>query len=76
MADNLRKCYSDGSEWSASRPGCITPREIAPRTHWLGDWVGPRAVLDSVVKRKITSPRRESNRRTPIVQPVAQRYTD
>jgi hypothetical protein len=31
---------------------------------------GPRAVLDAVVKRKIPSPRRESNPRTPIVQPV------
>jgi hypothetical protein len=38
--------------------------------------VGPRAVLDAVMKRKIPSPRRESNPRTPIVQPVAQRYTD
>jgi hypothetical protein len=28
------------------------------------------------MKRKIPSPRRESNPRTPIVQPVAQRYTD
>jgi hypothetical protein len=36
--------------------------------------VGPRAILDAVVKRKIPSPRRESNPRTPIVQPVAQRY--
>jgi hypothetical protein len=35
-----------------------------------------RAGLDAVVKRKIPSPRRESNPRTPIVQPVAQRYTD
>jgi hypothetical protein len=35
--------------------------------------VGPRAVLDAVVKRKIPSPRRELNPRTPIVQPVAQR---
>jgi hypothetical protein len=26
--------------------------------------------------RKILSPRQESNRRTPIIQPVAQRYTD
>jgi hypothetical protein len=38
--------------------------------------VGPRAVLDAVVKRKIPNPCRESNPRTPIVQPVAQRYTD
>jgi hypothetical protein len=34
------------------------------------------AVLDTVVKRKIPSRRRESDPRTLIVQPVAQRYTD
>jgi hypothetical protein len=38
--------------------------------------VGPRAVLDAVVKRKIPSPRRESNLRTPLIQPVAQRCTE
>jgi hypothetical protein len=38
--------------------------------------VGLRAVLEAVVKSKILSPRRESNPRTPIVQLVAQRYTD
>jgi hypothetical protein len=37
--------------------------------------VGSRAVLDAVVKRKIPSPRQESNPRTSIVQSVAQRYT-
>jgi hypothetical protein len=36
----------------------------------------PRAVLDAVVKKKISSPRRESKPRTPFVQPAAQRYTD
>jgi hypothetical protein len=66
----------DGGEWSASRPGRFTPRERAPGTHWIGGWVGPRAVLDAVVKRKIPSPNRESNPRTPVIQPVAQRYTD
>jgi hypothetical protein len=66
----------DGGEWSASRPSRFTPRERAPGTHWIGDWVGPRTVLDAVVKRKVPSSRRESNPRTPIVQPVVQRYTD
>jgi hypothetical protein len=33
--------------------------------------VGPRAVLDAVVKRKTLSRRRKSNPRTAIVQPVA-----
>jgi hypothetical protein len=58
---------------SASLPGRFTTREVATGTHWIGGWVGLRAVL---VKRKIPSPRQESNPRTPIVQPVAQRYTD
>jgi hypothetical protein len=66
----------DGGEWLASRHGRFTPRERAPVTHWIGGWVGPRAVLDAVVKRKNISPRRESNPRTPIVQPLVQRYTD
>jgi hypothetical protein len=33
-------------------------------------------VLEAMVKRKIPSPCRESNPRTPIVQPVAQSFTD
>jgi hypothetical protein len=52
------------------------PPAKAPDTHWIGGWVGPRAVLEVVVKRKIPSPRQESNPRTPIVQLVAHRYTD
>jgi hypothetical protein len=51
--------------------GRFTPMEKAPGTHWIGGWVGPRVVLDAVVKRKIPSLRREMNPRTPIVQPVA-----
>jgi hypothetical protein len=57
----------DGGKWSASRPDRFTPRESAPGTHWIGGWVGSRAVLDAVVKRKIPSPRLEWNPRTPIV---------
>jgi hypothetical protein len=66
----------DGGEWSAPCPCRFTPRERAPATHYIGSWVGPRTVLDAIVKRRILSPRRGSNPRTPIVQPVAQRYTD
>jgi hypothetical protein len=56
----------DGGEWSASRPGGFTSTERVPCTHWIGGWVGQRAVLDTMVKRKIPSPHRESNLRTPI----------
>jgi hypothetical protein len=45
-------------------------REIASDTHWIGGCVGPRAVLDTTVKRKIPSPYRESNSTTPIAQPA------
>jgi len=40
-----------GGEWSASCTGCFTPRERASSTHWIGGWVGPRDILDAVVKR-------------------------
>jgi hypothetical protein len=42
----------DGGELSTPRSGCFTPGERAPVTHWIGDWVGPRAGLDEVEKRK------------------------
>jgi hypothetical protein len=37
--------------------GRFTPRERAPNTHWIAGWVGPRAVVDAVVKRKFPSHR-------------------
>jgi len=33
-----------------------TPATLPPGTHWIGGWVGSRAGLDVVVKRKIPSP--------------------
>jgi hypothetical protein len=41
-----------GGEWSASRPGRFIPGEWDPDTHWIGDWVNPRAGLDDLEKRK------------------------
>jgi len=32
-----------------------------PDTHWIGGWVGPRAGLDVMVKRKISNPCQASN---------------
>jgi hypothetical protein len=60
-------------EWSASRPGRFTPGEIAPDTHWIGRWVGPRACLDAMEERKILP--------LPGIEPqpssaLARRYTD
>jgi hypothetical protein len=41
-----------GGEWSASRPYRFIPGERGPGTQWIGGWVGPRAGLDDVEKRK------------------------
>jgi hypothetical protein len=45
-----------GGEWSASRPGRFTPGKNVPDTHWIGGWMGPRAGMDTVEKRKILTP--------------------
>jgi hypothetical protein len=61
-----------GGEWSASRPGYLTPGERDPGTHWIEGCVDPRVGLDNV--EKILDP---TVIRTPsVVQPVAGRDTD
>jgi hypothetical protein len=42
----------DGSEWLATRPGRLPSEKEALATNWIGGWVGPRAGLDAVEKRK------------------------
>jgi hypothetical protein len=42
-----------GDKLSASRPCRFTPGERAPRTHWLWDWVDPRAGLDDSIKQVV-----------------------
>jgi hypothetical protein len=50
--------------WVVNFTACrFTPRERAPGTYWIGGWVGPTAVLEAVVKRKIPSLCRDSNPR-------------
>jgi hypothetical protein len=57
-------------------PAALPPGERAAGTHWIGGRAGPRAGMDTVSKRKISGPRRNSNPAHPIVQPVVSRYTD
>jgi hypothetical protein len=54
---------------SASRPGRFFPGERGPGIHWRGAWVGPRAGLDAVEKRKISCPCRGSNPGSPARSP-------
>jgi hypothetical protein len=62
-----------GDEWSPSRPGRFTPGDGAPGTHWLGGYVGPRADLDDVEKRKFLTLLGLDLRR---LDRSASRYTD
>jgi len=41
----------DRGEWSAIRPDRFTSGERAPGACWIGGWVGPRAGLDTVVRK-------------------------
>jgi hypothetical protein len=54
-ADSLISAL-DGGEWWASHTVRFTPRERAPDTRWIGGWVGSRAGLDAVVKKKNSQP--------------------
>jgi hypothetical protein len=42
----------DWGEWSVSLPVRFTPGERIPGIHCIGGWVGPRAGLDDMAKRK------------------------
>jgi hypothetical protein len=55
----------DGGEWQALGPCCLTPG-----IHWIGGWVGPRAGLNIMEKRKICHCREPNSGR------IARRYTD
>jgi hypothetical protein len=57
------RIHSLGARWRrvvsfTSEP--LYPSGKTPDTHWIRGWVGPRAGLDAVVKKKIPSTCRES----------------
>jgi hypothetical protein len=60
-----------GGEWSALCLGCFTPWERDQSTHYTEAWVGPKAGLDIVQKRKIPWPYWESNPDSFIFQPTS-----
>jgi len=55
-------------KWSASCPSCFILGDISPSTLWKGGWVGLRAGLDMVAKRKIPAIARNQ---TLVILPVA-----
>jgi hypothetical protein len=66
----------DAGEWLASRLGRFALGKRGPGILYIGDWVGPRASLDIVEKRKITAATRNQ---TPIPwssSPLPSLYTN
>jgi hypothetical protein len=57
-------------------PTALCPGERTPGTHCTGDWVGPRAGLDTEVRGKILCLCQGSNPDHPVVQSVVRYYTD
>ena len=48
----------------------LSPEKYLPVVFVQGGWVGPRDIFDSLVKRKICFPCRESNGGFSILQPL------
>jgi hypothetical protein len=46
----------DGDEWLAPRFSGFTLGEISPGTNWTGDWMGPRACLEAIERKKYFPP--------------------
>jgi len=57
----------DGGEWLAPRSGRFSPGEGASSTLWIEGWMGSRAGLDAVEKKRNPASARNW---TPVVQPV------
>jgi hypothetical protein len=49
------------SRWSELRSSHLSPGQISPVTHDTAGYVGPRAGLEVLYNRKISSPYRDSN---------------
>jgi hypothetical protein len=67
----------DWDEWLASRPDrVLSPGKGPPGTHCTGDWVGPRAGLDTEAREKLLCLYRESNLERTNVQFIVRHCTD
>jgi hypothetical protein len=64
-----------GGEWSALSSCRCTPEERAPRTHWIGGWVGPKPVW-MTWRGENSRLYRDSNSEPSVVRSVTSRYTD
>lgn len=51
-------------KWLTQRPDQLTSGKEPHNTHWVGEYVGPKATLNAVDKRKISYLCRETNLRT------------
>jgi hypothetical protein len=55
-------------------PAALSPRREPHFTHWIGNWIGPRAILDDV--KKVLDPTGTRVPTLSVVPPLARRYID
>jgi hypothetical protein len=48
----------------------LYPQGKSPGTHWIGNWVGSRAGIEALAKRKIPTSCRDTNLDHPARSPV------
>jgi len=70
IAPLILNVYTKWAEWSVSCPYRFIPGKRARATKWIEDWVGPKADLDVLEKRIVSSSCQELNRDTSVSQPV------
>jgi hypothetical protein len=68
MAPSFLTSALDGGGWSASQPCRFSCRKEPPYTNCIGDWVGPRICLDTIMKTEILHCC-ESYKRYPVRSP-------
>jgi hypothetical protein len=66
----------DGVSGQRHALAALYPRGKDSQYHRAGSWVGPRAGMDTEVRRKISFLCRGSNLDRPVIQSVARHYTD
>jgi hypothetical protein len=54
--DSFLTLGQDESEWSALRPGCFKPEDLATGTYLTGGWVDSWAGIDALEKKEIPYP--------------------
>jgi hypothetical protein len=60
--DSFLSLEQDKGEWSALRPGCFKPEDLATGTYLIAGWVDSWAGIDALGKTEISYPKGNSKK--------------